>query len=299
MGSNYTVYGTRRSIANILPNIENTNLVKNVLVVNNMKYINQYYKTRIRHQLADGYIDGLVLIGGAVYALYANREEANNISIYNVEAYDLGIIIIDTKQLLGEVSRDGIMILKSIGIAEPKDIYYLFFNSIDDIKNFLLVNKLGYNRSKKDVATEDIKPDNISVDNKAITFYNLDRSMVSNSILIKNHNICINDYDTLKKGLIRDSMQIDGLIFHSGKIYEVIPLSGGTDMAIYLVTKDNYILAGNIYRVIDTNATSDDIIYKYEVQIDDHDDTSSMWILFFNNLDNMHLFLDKNFGIRD
>lgn len=150
---------------------------------------------------------------------------------------------------------------------------------------------------KQDIVTEHIKPDNTPVDNKAITFYNLDRSMVSNSILIKNHNICINDYDTLKKGLIRDSMQIDGLIFHNGNIYEVIPLSGGTDMAIYLLTKDNYISAGNIYRVIDTNVTSDDIIYKYEVQIDNHDDTSAMWILFFNNLDNMHLFLDKNFGL--
>lgn len=296
MGSNYTVYGTRKNIANILPNIENINYIKNVLVINNKKYHNQYYRNRIQHQLDSGYIDGLVLIGGAVYALYANREEANNISIYNVEAYDLGIII-DTKQLLGEVSRDGIMILKSIGIAEPKDIYYLFFNSIDDIKNFLLVNKLGYNRSKKDVATEDIKPDNISVDNKAVTFYDLDKSMVSNSILIKNHTICINDYDTLKTGLIRGSAQIDGLIFHNGTIYEIRPLSGGIDMAIYLVTKDNYISAGNIYRVIDTNVTSDDIIYNYEVQIDSHDDTSAMWILFFNNLDNMHLFLDKNFKL--
>lgn len=92
-------------------------------------------------------------------------------------------------------------------------------------------------------------------------------------------------------------MQIDGLIFHNGKIYEIRPLSGGIDKAIYLVTKDNYISAGNIYRVIDTNVTSDDIIYKYEVQIDNHNDTSAIWILFFNNLDNMHLFLDKNFGL--
>ena len=140
---------------------------------------------------------------------------------------------------------------------------------------------------KEDDLSEKPKSDVMGDPVKAVTFYNLDRSMVSNSTLIKNHNICINDYNTLKKGLIRDSIQIDGLIFHSGKIYEVIPLSGGTDMAIYLITKDDYILAGNICRVLDT----------YEVQIDNHDDTSAMWILFFNNLDNMHLFLDKNFGL--
>ena len=148
-------------------------------------------------------------------------------------------------------------------------------------------------KPKSDVE-DPIKPDN---KDGTIRFYDLDKSMVSNSILIKKHTICINDYDTLKTRLIRGSAQIDGLIFHNGTIYEIRPLSGGIDMAIYLVTKDNYISAGNIYRVIDTNVTSDDIIYNYEVQIDSHDDTSDMWILFFNNLDNMHLFLDKNFKL--
>lgn len=172
MGSNYAVYNTPRDIANILPDVENKALentawIKRVLVINNKKYHKQYYKTRIRHQLEDGgYIDGLVLVDGAVYALCSNRDETKTVSIYNIKAYELGIAI-DMNQLLGEVNKDDIKLLKSLAIVKPSDIYFLFFNSIDDIKYFILDNNLNPKL----------------VDNT--NFYDLDKSKVKNSLLIK------------------------------------------------------------------------------------------------------------------
>ncbi len=444
MGSNYTVYGTRKNIANILPNIENTALIKHVLVINNKKYHREYYKTRIRHQLDSGYIDGLVLIDGAVYALYANREGTNNISIHNIEAYDLGIII-DDKHLLGEVNNDDIMILKSVAIVEPKDIYYLFFNIIDDIKNFLLENKLGYKRSKQDVVENmthdtttrqdtysiyknsfDIKSElskslisndfNIApinsllvsnnntldielynsckidipldddlvlealiicgldvlgavvrnlksdnryirgfwfdngyiyinksheitfktypiesiyidhidnkvdkryylffttmekvkefyenntfnipytkpVDEKVVTFHDLDISLASHTFLAKNNVIPAEDYNKYKTGLIRGTRHIDGLIFHGGKIYEIRTVPRHIGMGIWLLTNSVDTRVGSI------NLDTSDEIHNYVINIDGIDSYIDMWIVFFNNLDNMHLFLDKNFKL--
>lgn len=272
---NYGVYSTHEDISNVLPNIENTTLIKRVLKINDKKYHNHYYKNRIRHLLQDGnYIDGLVLIDGAVYALYSNIDERKPISIYNVKAYELGIVI-DDKQLLGEVDGDNIKLLKTLAVVNPDDIYYLFFNTIDDIKNFITKKK-----SKV-----------------YIRFYELDLSFTTRSTLIKNNVIPVDEYDSCMTRLTRGTTQIDGLIFHNGNIYEIRPEGSGDDMSIYLVNKDEYILAGNINKIIDTKVKTNNIEYEYEININDSDDTQSIWIIFFRSLDNMNLFLDKNFKL--
>lgn len=270
----YGVYGVRSDINDILSNVKNTDLIKHLLVINNKKYHRQYYKTRIRHQLDDGgYIDGLILIDGAIYALYS-RDGLKGSSIHTVKAYELGVVI-DDKHTLGEVITDDIILLKQLGVVNPKEIYYLFFNSIDDIKNFILENNTFNISDTKDV--EQI----------ATTFYDLDNTLASHSLLIKECTIDMDVYNTHTTGLTRGSTPIDGLIYHNGKIYEIRPRLHGRSKEIYLITENSYIISGSV-EIVNTNCV---------INIDGFDDTSAMWLLFFNDIVDMHLFLDKNFKL--
>jgi hypothetical protein len=160
--------------------------------------------------------------------------------------------------------------------------YYLFFTNIDKVKEFCENNDFNIRETKPK--------------EKIINFHDLDISLASHTILVKDAIIPVDDYTKYRTGLIRGTTQIDGLIFHNGKIYEIRPVPHLNTKNIYLVTKDVYTKVGIMNMVVDDSITNA-VISNYEISIDGVDTSSDMWILFFNKLDDMHLFTNDNIGV--
>lgn len=307
----YGVYGIYRDINDIIPYINNNYLIKYLMVINNQMYHKHYYKTRIRHQLDDGgYIDGLILIDDAIYALYSNRDETKVVSIHNVKPNDLGGFTIDTHHILGELNMDGIILLKQMGMVNPKEIYYLFFNSIDDIKKFLISNS---NCSIIDV--QGVKPnENIKLDEKSVSKrgeYNIfiketeinkvlsvglekhiDKVGTIKTLICSNNNtVDIGLYDSCKLDIPVDTeIVLEAIIMYASELRAIVRDIKSNDKYIAeFYFRDGYInVLGS--GMIPIHVDNDESIYID--CINNHID--KRYYLFFNTIDTIREFYESN-----
>lgn len=167
-------------------------------------------------------------------------------------------------------------------------------NEFGSLVNAMITLTIGADDRMKMIADKyKVKEDVLDQHKEADTtfFTTFDTSMIMKTILIKKPMIESTIYDTSKNMLVRGLIHVDGLIYHNGKIYEIRPTFPYSTKDIYLINNDEYTVVGTIKPSYDGGL-------NYIINIDGIDDSSDIWILFFNSIVDMHLFLTKNFKLQ-